>query len=116
MLLYSLPAAPPAPPAFATFPVMRFPLDHSGTPMPHSPQLLTIQGLQAQATKLSAVLATSRASGADEAAISAAEAALKEGAAAAASSLASEKDRVTTARIERAKLEKKRKRSTAVKK
>jgi hypothetical protein len=95
---------------------MRLPLDHAGVPLPPTPQAQAIARLQAAVAALGAVLATSRTSGADEAAIAGAEVALKEGAAEAATSLSGEKDRVTVARVERAKLDKKRRRGAAAKK
>jgi len=85
-------------------------------PLPPTPQLLAITRLQTAVAALGGVLTTSRTSGADEAAIASAEVALKEGTAEAATTLAGEKDRVTTARVERAKLAKKKRKAGGAKK
>jgi len=89
------------------FPPCRFLLDWNGVPLPETPQLAALQTLDHALGQLSGTLASARVSGADVACISAAEASLADSAAALAAGMDAERERVTLARAERAKTDKK---------
>jgi hypothetical protein len=104
-LVFAVPPEPPKP----VFPVTKCILDTNGVPLPDTPQLLAIQQLQVSCTELATVVTAARTSGADAACIATAEAALKICKADAAAAMEAEKERVALARVERAKLSKKKK-------
>jgi hypothetical protein len=85
-------------------------------PLPETPQLAALQTLDYALGQLSGTLASARVSGADVACISAAEASLGDSAAALAAGMDAERERVTLARAERAKTDKKSKKGKPKKK
>lgn len=103
------PPPPPPPPAHPAFPPTRFPLDWNGVPLPQTAQLTALQALQEAVHALGETVASARTSGADEACITGAEAAFATAKAALDVGMDAERERVTNARIERAKTEKKKK-------
>lgn len=103
------PPPPPPPPAHPAFPPTRFPLDWNGVPLPQTAQLTALQALQEAVHALGETVASARISGADEACITGAEAAFATAKAALDVGMDAERERVTNARIERAKTEKKKK-------
>lgn len=78
-------------------------------PLPPTAQLTALQSLQGAVHALGETATSARTSGADEACITGAEAALAAAKTALDAGMDAERERVTNARIERAKVEKKKK-------